>query len=250
MPITPCFDPTTGASGGAAPGGAGASFSNVSLRTIDPTSWSTTDPDGLLKSVAHASGSTTFTFNASSGSANYLLTSSTQNFPRRYTDLQADNGDGTFTTLTTDDHLLLYFRISGYTTDFASRLFVAVAVDPTSATATTQLGYGVFFYQPASTPGDGLWDVSSTLQGLNASTDSVHGILNYSPARSVALTDFSLNSSDTLLNTRQRTLSDTLTGSTNLKLMVGVATNASGTTIADNDTVVGTLEYQAFKLNL
>ena len=94
MPITPCFDPTTGASGGAAPGGAGASFSNVSLRTIDPSSWSTTDPDGLLKSVTHASGSTTFTFNASSGSANYLLTSSTQNFPRRYTDLQADNGDG------------------------------------------------------------------------------------------------------------------------------------------------------------
>jgi len=78
----------------------------------------------------------------------------------------------------------------------------------------------------------------------------VHGILNYSPARSVALTDFSLNSSGTLLNTRQRALSDTLTASTDLKLMVGVATNASGTTIADDDTVVGTLEYQAFKLNL
>jgi len=127
---------------------------------------------------------------------------------------------------------------------------VAVAVDPTSATATTQLGYGVFFYQPTTTPGDGLWDVNSTLQGLNASTDTVHGILNYSPARSVALTDFSLNSGSTLLNTRQRPLSDTLTASTNLKLMVGVATNAAGTTITDNDTVVGTLEYQAFKLNL
>lgn len=252
MGIIPVFDPTTGASGGPASGGGGGlSFGNVSLRTIDPTSWSTTDPDSLLKSVGHSSGVTTFTFNAlSTGSAVYTLGNSTQNWPRRYTDLQADNGDGTFTTLTTDDNILLYLRVSSYSTDFASRLVVAVAVDPTSTTASTQLGYGVFMYQPSSTPGDGLYDVSSTLQNLNTNTDSANGVLNFSLNRSVGLTSFSLRSTDILLNLRQRTLSDTLPASTDLKLMVGVATNASSTTITEDQTVAGKLEYQAFKLSI
>ena len=252
MPITPCFDPTTGASGGAAPGGAGASFSNVSLRTIDPSSWSTNDPDSLLKSVSHTAGTgvTTFTFNALPvGSATYQLTNSTQDFPRRYTDLQADNGDGTFTTLTTDDYVLVYFRLSGYTTDFASRLFVAVAIDPESSVPATQRAVGVFYRKPAATVGDGLWDEAYTLQGLG-SPFTVHGILNYTPLRSVAITQFGANSSGVPLNIRQRYMNDTLSSGINLKLMVGVATETNGTTILDNDTVAGKLEYQAFKLNL
>ena len=251
MPVAPCFDPTTGASGGATPGGGGSPLGNLNLRTIDPSSWATTDPDTLLKDVSHAAGVTSFTFNTlGAGSAVYTLGSATQNFPRRYTDLQADNGDGTFTTLTTDDNILLYLRVSDYTTAFASRLFVAVAVDPTSTTATTQLGYGIFMYQPTGTPGDGLWDVSSTQQNTNVNTDSANGVLNFSLTRAVGLTSFSLTGADILLNLRQRTLSDTLPGSTNLKLVVGVATNTGTTTIADNDVVSGKLEYQAFKLNL
>jgi hypothetical protein len=232
--------------------GGGVSLGGLSLRTIDPTSWSTNDPDSLLKSVSHASGTgiSTFTFNAASASATYTLTNSTQNFPRRYTDLQADNGDGTFTTLTTDDTILIYLKISSYTTDFASRLFVAVAVDPTSTTASTQQGYGVFLYKPSLNPGDGLWDVSSTLQGLNSATDSANGVLNFSLTRSVAMTSFSLRSTGILLNLRQRTLSDTLQASTNLKLVVGVAANAGSTAISDDDTVAGKLEYQAIKLSV
>ena len=252
MPITPCFDPTSGASGGAAPGGAGSPFSNVPLQTIDPTSWSTNDPDSLLKSVSHTAGTgvTTFTFNELAvGSANYLLTNATQDYPRRYTDLRADNGDGTATPLTTDDYVLVYFRLSGYTTDFASRLFVSVAIDPTSSVPATQRAYGVFFRKPVSTVGDGLWDEQFTQQGLGAPA-SVHGILNYTPLTSVALTQFGANSSDAPLNIRQRFMKDTLSTGINLQLMVGVATEASGTTITDNDTVAAKLEYQAFKLNI
>ena len=237
------------AGGGA---GAGLSFGNVSLRTIDPSSWSTNDPDSLLKTVAHEAGTgvTTFTFNdLAVGSANYLLTNATQNFPRRYTDLQADNGDGTFTTLTTDDYALIYFRLSNYTTDFASRLFVSVAIDPTSSTATTQRAYGVFFRKPSATVGDGLWDETFTQQGLGAPA-SVHGILNYTPLKSVALTQFGADSSGAPINIRQRFMNDTLSSGVDLKLMVGVATEASGTTITDNDTVAGKLEYQAFKLSI
>jgi hypothetical protein len=232
--------------------GGGVSLGGLSLRTIDPTSWSTNDPDSLLKSVSHASGTgiSTFTFNASSGSANYQLVNSTQKFPRRYTDLQADNGDGTYTTLTTDDNILLYLRVSSYTTDFASRLLVAVAVDPTSTTASTQQGYGVFLYKPGSTPGDGLWDISYTQQNTNTNTDSANGVLNYSLNRSVAMTSYSLRSTGILLNLRQRTLSDTLTAGTDLKIMVGVATNASWTTITEDQTVAGKLEYQAIKLSV
>ena len=231
---------------------AGLSYSAVAMRTIDPSAWSTTDPDGLLKSVAHTAGTgvTTFTFNTLAvGSANYLLTNATQDFPRRYTDLQADNGDGTFTTLTTDDFVVVYFRLSGYTTDFASRLFAAIAVDPTSSVATTQRAYGVFFQKPSLTVGDGLWDELYTQQGLG-SPAAVHGILNYSPLKSVALSQFGTNSSGAPINIRQRYMNDTLPATTNLKLMVGVATNSSGSTITDNDTVSGKLEYQAFKLNL
>lgn len=252
MPIFPCFDPTTGASGGATPPASGASFGNVPLRTIDPSAWSTNDPDSLLKSVAHTAGTgiTTFTFKTLAvGSANYLLTNSTQDYPRRYTDLQADNGDGTFTTLTTDDYVLIYFRLSNYTTDFPSRLFVSVAIDPTSSVPATQLAYGVFFRKPVSAVGDGLWDEQFTQQGLGDPA-SVHGILNYTPLTSVALTQFGANSSDAPLNIRQRYMKDTLSTGVDLKLMVGVATEASGTTIADNDTVAGKLEYQAFKLNI
>lgn len=233
-------------------GGAGLSFSTVSLRTIDPSAWSTNDPDGLLKSVAHTAGTgvTTFTFNTLAvGSANYLLTNATQDFPRLYTDLQADNGDGTFTTLTTDDYLVIYFRLSGYTTDFASRLFVAVAVDPTSSVPATQLAYGVFFRKPSAAVGDGVWDVNYTQQGLG-SPSAVHGILNYSPLRSVGLTQFNIDSSGVPLNVRQRPMNDTLPATQNLKLIVGVATESSGTTITDNDTVAGKLEYQALKLNI
>jgi len=239
-------------SGRPAGGGGGLSFGNVPLRTIDPTSWSTTDPDSLLKSVSHTAGTgiTTFTFKTLAvGSANYLLTNSTQNFPRRYTDLQADNGDGSFTTLTTDDYALIYFRLSGYSTDFASRLFVSVAIDPTSSVANTQLAYGVFFRKPSGTVGDGFWDNAFTQQGLGGPA-SVHGILNYTPLTSVALTQFGANSSDAPLNVRQRYMKDTLSTGVDLKLMVGVATEASGTTITDNDTVSGKLEYQAFKLNI
>ena len=231
-------------------GGGGIPLSNLSLRTIDPSSWSTTDPDTLLTDVSHAAGVTSFTFNAATASSTYTLGNATQNFPRRYTDLQADNGDGTFTTLTTDDNILLYLRVSDYTTDFASRLFVAVAVDPTSTTASTQLGYGVFMYQPSSTPGDGMWDVSSTQQTLNSATDSANGVVNLSLTRSVGLTSYSLRTTGILLNLRQRTLYDTLPASTTLKLVVGVATNAGSTAIADNDVVSGKLEYQAIKLNL
>jgi hypothetical protein len=232
--------------------GGGLSFGNVPLRTIDPTSWSTNDPDSLLKSVSHTAGTgvTTFTFKELSvGSATYQLTNSTQDYPRRYTDLQADNGDGTFTTLTTDDFALIYFRLSGYTTDFASRLFVSVAIDPTSSAATTQSAYGVFFRKPASTVGSGLWDTAYAQIGLGNPV-SVHGVLNYSPLRSIGLTQFDLVSAGTPLFVRQRYPLDTLSSGINLQLMVGVATETNGTTITDNDTVAAKLEYQAFKLNI
>ena len=236
----------------AAGGGGGLSFGNVNLRTIDPSSWSTNDPDSLLKGVTYTAGTgvTTFTFNELLvGSANYLLTNAVQDYPRRYTDLQADNGDGTFTTLTTDDYVLIYFRLSGYTTDFPSRLFVSVAIDPTSSVPATQRGYGVFFRKPVSVLGSGLWDEQFTQFGQDSPV-SVHGILNYTPLASVALTQFSANISGAPIAIRQRYMNDTLSSGINLKLMIGVATEGSGTTIADNDTVAAKLEYQAFKLSI
>lgn len=226
----------------------GVSLGNLALRAIDPRAWTKTDPDTLNKNVAYSSGTTTFTFNTlAAGSTNYALSGTSHSFPRFHTGLEADNGDGTYTQITTDDFALVYFRISNYTTDFASRIFVSVALDPTNNTPATMNAYGSFLYKPSTTPGCGAWDISTTTQGLNAAIAATQGVLILSPLRAHYLDNFGTNSSDGFVLTQTRALSDTLTTGQDLQLMVGVATNGSNT-ISDGQYAAAKLEYQAIKL--
>jgi hypothetical protein len=59
MPVVPCFDPTTGASGGPSGGGGTPSLSDVAFTVVDLTdgSWTLFDPDNAVQSVAFAGGS-------------------------------------------------------------------------------------------------------------------------------------------------------------------------------------------------
>jgi len=250
MPIFPCFDPTTGASGGSAPSG-GASLSNIPLRSIDPTGFAVHDPDSLLKSTAYAAGTTTYTLNALAvGSTDYALNGSAHRFPRLSTDLTADDGDGTFTTITSDDYVVVYYRLRGYsTTGFNARPFVAVAVDPASTVPATMAAHGTFLYKPAANPGSGLWDVAATLQAVNASFDAGLSVAVYAPTRAIQVDSFQLDASGVCLNGQNRLTNDAIAAATPLKLVVGVATEGSAT-IAQDDQITIDMQYQVFKLTI
>lgn len=233
-----------------APGG-GLSYSAITMRTIDPTSMTLVDPSSLIKSTNIASGVITMTFNALAvGSQDYTLTGATHSFPRYYMDLQADDGDGTFTTLTTDDYAVVYFRMSTFSADFQAKAFVAAAIDPTNNASASMQGYGSFLYKTATTPGAGVWDQANTLQLANAATDSMVGTLILTPQSASLLTTTSLQADGTRINIHHYVLSDSTAAATDWKLMIGAATRINSETIADGEQVAAKFEYQAFKLSI
>ena len=79
MPITPCFDPTTGASGGASGGGGGVNLDAVPLgAAIDLTDgWTLVDPQGVVDTtygtngVTFSGGFNTVQFNAFGPGSNF-----------------------------------------------------------------------------------------------------------------------------------------------------------------------------------
>ena len=230
---------------------AGLSYSAVAMRTLDPTSMTLVDPSSLIKTTTFASGVTTMTFNALAvGSQDYTLTGATHLFPRYYMDLQADDGDGTFTTLTTDDYAVVYFRMSTFSADFQTKAFVAAAIDPTNNASASMQAYGSFLYKTATTPGAGVWDQSSTLQLANAATDSMVGTLILTPQSASLLTTTSLRADDTRINIHHYVLSDSTAAATDWKLMIGAATRINSETIVDGEQVAAKFEYQAFKLSI
>jgi len=109
MPVTPCFDPTTGASG-VASGGGGASLYNLPVEGIDLSdgSWTLYDPDGLVDTITHAAGWHTLTWNALAvGSADYdWFNGTTVRAPRWYKNLEI-NG----TQITSLDVLVSSYRM-------------------------------------------------------------------------------------------------------------------------------------------
>lgn len=143
MPITPCFDPTTGASGGAAPAGGGGSLYALAPTIVDLTdgSWTLFDPDSLIKSVAHSAGSNTVTFNALAvGSNDYnWSTGADCRAPRWYRKLEISGSQVksvdtlNFTTALVGDLVV---------NDFSRRVVVGPCFDPTSTVATTIAGTG------------------------------------------------------------------------------------------------------------
>jgi hypothetical protein len=228
----------------------GIPLGNVPFRSVDPTSWTSTDPTGLLSGVSYAGGVTSFTMNASAASATYRLSNTVQEYPRLSTLLTADNGDGTFTTCTTDDYIVAYFRLRQFSSPgFDARPFIAICADPTSTAHTTIQPFGAFCYQPGNV-GGGLWSLTSTEQNANAAFDALNAVAVFAPQRGVQIDTFGTDATGIRIPVihQDRFVNQSYTPGQDLKLMVGVGTTGSATPIGAGDVVQLAYEMQVFRL--
>ena len=140
MPIVPCFDPDTGASGGPSDGGGGgggADLSNLAYELIDLTdgSWTKVDPQNVIQSVSINSGVTTFTYNTINPiPTSTVLPNSVAEQPRWYRRLNIGGTD-----IDTDAAYVYSTKLSSITPNatFDNALYHGIAEDPT-ATQTVQ----------------------------------------------------------------------------------------------------------------
>jgi hypothetical protein len=165
--ITPCFDPTTGASGGASGGGGGASLYNLAFTgpiNLTDGSWTLLDPDSLIQSISYSAGVHTVVWNAlAAGSSDYNWGSgSNHRAPRWYKAAEIDGNQ-----LTSDDitQAVFYAKTDNVNRgDFDNMMISGVCVDPTSTVATTIAGMGLIAIA-GSGGGDtimGIWTVNAS----------------------------------------------------------------------------------------
>ncbi len=231
--------------------GGGASFASIPLQPIDPSTWSEVDPSSLLTSVSYAGGSTSFTMAAGAGTGDYCLgVTGTHLWPRLYTALKADAGDGSFTQVTSDDRFLVVVKLSGSTNaPFACELVCAIAADPTSNVDNTMQGYGAVARQPVSANlAGGCWAIDAVTVSANASFDATWAVLQFNPLRGVSVSSWTVNAAGGFLNQQNRNINQSYSSGLNLQLMVGVATQSSAITIGAGDVVTLDFEYQVLKL--
>lgn len=137
MPVFPCFDPASGASGGdqcqSGGGGGGADLSNLSYEVVDLTdpSWTLVDPLNVIQSTSINAGVLTFTYNtfdpAAAGNAGSVLPNSTAQQPRYYRRLNIGGTD-----MTTDGAFLYATKMSGIVPSgvFDNAVYHGLAEDP------------------------------------------------------------------------------------------------------------------------
>lgn len=174
MPITQVFDPVTGAANGGGTGGGGSpSLRDVPLTEINLTdgSWTLSDPDGTLKSVAFSAGFNTITLNArASNENNRWDAGSTCTMPRWYKDFQIDDVD-----ITVDDVIQFIVRLErdiAVGTNFNPSFVAGLANDPTSTVLNTVRGNGAIHTRVGSgNPAYGTWQNNASTTGTNVNND-------------------------------------------------------------------------------
>lgn len=240
MPITPCFDPTTGASGGAAPAGGGGSLYALAPTIVDLTdgSWTLFDPDSLIDSVAHSAGHNTVTFNAlASGSTNYNWSAgATIRAPRWFRKLEISGSQ-----VKSTDSLNFTTQLQGDLTvnDFSRKVVCGPAFDPTSVTATVIQGTGGVHAKAVGGPAAqyGIWTVNSETTQPNSS--QVYGLSTVMRSHNClgGGTYIGVDSGGVAIGQGSRNanvLAATGGATLDVYVMVGVGTRGSGDTIPDN----------------
>jgi hypothetical protein len=188
---------------------------------------------------------------AGAGTGDYCLgVTGTHLWPRLYTALKADAGDGSFTQVTSDDRFLVVVKLSGSTNaPFACELVCAIAADPTSNVDNTMQGYGAVARQPVSANlAGGCWAIDAVTVSANASFDATWAVLQFNPLRGVSVSSWTVNAAGGFLNQQNRNINQSYSSGLNLQLMVGVATQSSAITIGAGDVVTLDFEYQVLKL--
>jgi len=146
MPIVPCFDPSTGASGGPTGGGGVAGLPDWEVVDVTDGSWTSSDPggNGRVSSVAVAGTGTTVTWNGFTAVSDDSVDGSAFNGQRYYKELTYPDGtsvnvsDAGWTLETWVDTP----AVSGCArTQFA----LGVASDPTSTSTVTSNMSGLYW---------------------------------------------------------------------------------------------------------
>ena len=255
MPIAPCFDPTTGASGGATPA-ASASLYNLSPTLVDLTdgTWTLLDPDGLVSGVtfASATGYNTVTWNAlAAGSQDYNWSSGTTHRGPRWYKLLAVSGS----QVTSVNHLVLTTRFQNdpAANTFNQAVAVGAAIDPTSVTATTIDGSGGYFNRIGSgNPAMGTWQVNSSTTATNAS--NLYGVTTVMRGHNAVGSGVYLNSTatDTVITAGSRNSgqNSAAVGAQNIYAIVAVGTRGNSDTVGAGNTQVFRASFNAITVDV
>ena len=243
MPITPFFDPTTGASGGAAPSGGGGTSLLDMGSPIDLTdgSWSLFDPVSMIKSVAYAGGKTTVTFNAVAPSGGHVINTNNAvaDFARYYRAVSIDA-----VAMDTDSLLTQLVVVTPDQTvrEFNSALLIGLATGPAIDTVrATILGQGAYCEMGTGTinPSIGCWGLTSTTKTatgfatVTGNYSALYGGLKGGPQGMIAL-----DASGLYLDDAARTYTGTLAATATIYEIVAVAPrdgSGGGGTIVDGE---------------
>lgn len=246
MPIAPCFNPTTGASGGVPPA-ASASLYNVPFDgPIDLTdgTWTLYDPDSLIQSISYAAGWHTVVWNAlAAGSSDYNWSGgTTHRSPRWYKAAEIDG-----TRLTSDDltQAIFYAQTDNVNRgDFDSAIVHGICVDPTSTDALVILACGL--YATALSVGTntalGVFTTNGSATTAVATSDRCMTVFQYGARQSGSGAFTVLDASGVRIQNGSRNATPVLPSTTDLFWMVGLGPRGNTTTIGLND------ESQRFKL--
>ena len=247
MGITPCFDPTTGASGGAA----AAASSAVAWILADYTdgSWTTADSAGWLKSVTKVGDAMDLQCNTKTASADHNVTS-IGNFTAWRAYKLATYTDGT--PVMADDTFVCHTTFNRQTPATVQECIASlgIAKDPTSTSVTFlghaggMLGYsGVTPVANAAAPG-GFSAGASTHATVQAALASVEcGGDYYGATQYIALT-----SAGVRYGTNSRNCNYGGVGNTQLYVCATFGAPANGTAGVDGSGMRAEFRYAFVKL--
>jgi hypothetical protein len=228
MPITPCFDPTTGASGGAAGGGGGASLYNLPMTEVDLTdgSWVLLDPDGLVDTVSYAGGFNTVTFNAAAATTNHQwVGTSVCTAPRWYKSMQVDGN-----TVTLLDQTWFVCRMENdiSVNDIIQQNVFCSAADPTSTTPTV-IGAtgGIWSKHPSFSPEYGVVCNNSATVNVNFGSVFAHAAVMQGVRANGSATYIHYDSLNTPVKSGSRNSNILNQAGTNRYIMVGAGTSGA-----------------------
>ena len=241
MPVTPCFDPTTGASGGAPPA-ASASLYDLTLTEVNLAdgSWTLEDPDSLVDTVTYSADGNLVTWNTlAAGSANYRWDSGTTvRAPRWYKTLQIDGNNITNMMFLA---LMTRFEIDTGTADFHAKGVIGAALDATATdTGVLDLTAGYYQYNPGGNPTYGALTVNAATSSGSASNAYGTALLFRGGNGLGGVSYLNADNTDTLVNANVRNSGVVASGAavpTTVQLVVGVGTGLNTTTITASDQI-------------
>lgn len=238
--------PTDMGGGGAAPA-AGADLSALGFVSVDLTdsSWTLTDPDGLVDTVSHSSGVNTVTMNAlGTGNLHYSWVNATNmRAPRWHKELQIADADGAEQQVVSGDTFTLQvlMEYQAASSRFATQMVAGVAEDATGTVYNDieLLGAVLQYPKTGNQAGGAFGSQSGAIAGATSAFHRVWVVANFSGGRMGTPTYITSRSDGTILASGQRATNNAYTDlTTNLDIMVGLGTLGSQTINAGEDAKV------------